>query len=416
MTWWDDQQPPPGKPPTVPLDPNAPPDWMPPEWAGQPIRHTQGVPAPPLPGGTTFTPVPGAPPLTPAPGFGFGGQYYPPGSSEPVPVASGKPPTAPASTGGASSGPPNPSDRNSVKQWVIAEATKLGRMDIANNPDYWVDQAMAHTKPDGSIDTGYWSDRMSTANQGGSGGAGGVSTGFGLGGGAYGGPGGFGGLTAPFTGQFQSPGDFSPPDLNNTTDPGYAARLQMGIDAIQKSAAAKGTLLTGGTLKDLTQFGQDFASNEYDKVFNRALTTNETAYNRKLGEFGLGYNIFRNNQNDAFSKLYGVTGLGLNAANSANNDLGAYGAGLGGAAGQFGNLSSLYGGLGSAYATNAGNVGLGVGNSTAAGQLSLGQIYSSLGLSLGNTGGNLAGDIQAWWDKTHGGGSSSGGSSSSFGA
>jgi hypothetical protein len=383
MTWWDDQSPPDG------------PGNFPPGTA-----TTQSI---------GFTSAPGVT-LTPAPGIAVGGKYYPPATA----ATSAPAATSPAAA--ASSGPPDPNNRESVKQWVIAEATKLGRSDIANNPDYWVDQAMKATKPDGSIDTGYWSSRMQTANQGGAGGAGGASTGFGLGGGAYGGPGGFGGLTAPFTGQFQSPGDFTPPDLNNTTDPGYAARLQMGVDAIQKSAAAKGTLLTGGTLKDLTQFGQDFASNEYDKVFNRALTTNDTAYNRKLGEFGLGYNIFRNNQNDAFQKLYGVTGLGLNAANSANTDLGAYGAGLGGAASQYGNLSSLYGGLGSAYANNAGNIGQGIGNAGAAGQLSLGQIYSSLGLSLGNTGGNLAGDIKAWWDKNHGGDDSSGGSSSSFGA
>src|SRR4030095_9414457 len=103
------------------------------------------------------------PPLAPAPAVGAGGQSYLPGHSGPVPITSGKPPIAGAAAGGGSSGPPNPGARNSVPQWVIGEATRLGTTDIANNPDYWVDQAMAHTKPDGSIDTGYWSDRMSTA-------------------------------------------------------------------------------------------------------------------------------------------------------------------------------------------------------------------------------------------------------------
>jgi hypothetical protein len=56
-----------------------------------------------------------------------------------------------------------------------------------------------------------------------------------------------------------------------TSDPGYEWRLQSGMDALQRSAAAKGVLRTGGTLADLVKFGQNFASNEYANVFNRAL-------------------------------------------------------------------------------------------------------------------------------------------------
>src|SRR5690348_1733643 len=53
------------------------------------------------------------------------------------------------------------------RSWVVQEATRLGRSDIANNPDYW---AGVISQQGPTIDTGYWSDRMSSANNGGSGG------------------------------------------------------------------------------------------------------------------------------------------------------------------------------------------------------------------------------------------------------
>jgi len=53
--------------------------------------------------------------------------------------------------------------------------------------------------------------------------------------------------------------------------PGFQFRLGEGLKALEKSAAARGTLLTGGTLKGLQRYAQDFASNEYDKRYNQLL-------------------------------------------------------------------------------------------------------------------------------------------------
>lgn len=44
---------------------------------------------------------------------------------------------------------------------------------------------------------------------------------------------------------------------------GYQFRLGEGLGAITGSAAARGLLNSGGTLKGLTRYGQDFASNEF---------------------------------------------------------------------------------------------------------------------------------------------------------
>lgn len=73
-------------------------------------------------------------------------------------------------------------------------------------------------------------------------------------------------------------------DIQN--DPGYQFRLSQGTDAIQKSAAAQGLLRSGGTLKDILNYGQGLASQEYGNVFNRALQ----GWQANLGanQFGFG--------------------------------------------------------------------------------------------------------------------------------
>lgn len=52
-------------------------------------------------------------------------------------------------------------------------------------------------------------------------------------------------------------------------DPGYAFRLNEGVKALDRSAAARGGLLGGNQLRGVTQFGQDYGSQEYQNAFNR---------------------------------------------------------------------------------------------------------------------------------------------------
>ena len=52
-------------------------------------------------------------------------------------------------------------------------------------------------------------------------------------------------------------------------DPGYAFRLQEGMKALERSAAARGGLLSGSMLKGAQRYGQDLASQEYMNAFNR---------------------------------------------------------------------------------------------------------------------------------------------------
>lgn len=95
----------------------------------------------------------------------------------------------------------------------------------------------------------------------------------------------------------------APTGLTMQNDPGYQARMQLGTDALQRSAAARGGLLTGGTAKALETYGQDYGSNEYGNVYNRAFNTN--AYN---------YNSFNQNKTNQFNRLADLAGIGQQTA------------------------------------------------------------------------------------------------------
>lgn len=51
--------------------------------------------------------------------------------------------------------------------------------------------------------------------------------------------------------------------------PGYQFRLDEGIKAHERGAAARGGQLSGAQLKSLERFGQDYATADYDNFLNR---------------------------------------------------------------------------------------------------------------------------------------------------
>jgi hypothetical protein len=52
-------------------------------------------------------------------------------------------------------------------------------------------------------------------------------------------------------------------------DPGYAFRLSEGQKALERSASARGGLMSGAALKAATRFGQEMGSQEFQNAFNR---------------------------------------------------------------------------------------------------------------------------------------------------
>lgn len=100
-----------------------------------------------------------------------------------------------------------------------------------------------------------------------------------------GGPAGVG--TTP---QFNGPAYTPPPafKFNAPTaeqamnDPGYQFRVQQGNDRLQNWAAARGTLNDSSTAKDLQDYGQQSASQEYQQLWDRD-------WQQQTGEYATNY-------------------------------------------------------------------------------------------------------------------------------
>lgn len=126
--------------------------------------------------------------------------------------------------------------------------------------------------------------------------------------------------------------DFGMQDFQQ--DPGYEFRMSEGMKALERSAAARGGLLSGSMLKGIQRYGQDLGSQEYQNAFNR-------------------YQINRSNQ---LNPLQSMMGAGQSSANTLTSAAGQMGEGIsqainnGGAArasGYIGQANALTGALNS---------------------------------------------------------------------
>lgn len=100
----------------------------------------------------------------------------------------------------------------------------------------------------------------------------------------------------------------APTGITMENDPGYEFRLQEGLDALENSAAARGGLLTGAQGQAMTRYGQEYASGEFQNVYNRALTGYNTAYN-----------VFQQNQANQYNRLMGLATGGQVTAGQLSN-------------------------------------------------------------------------------------------------
>lgn len=73
-----------------------------------------------------------------------------------------------------------------------------------------------------------------------------------------------------------------------TKGPDYDFLLNEGQRAIQRSAAARGSVLGGGTLKALLKYGQDYGSTKYGEAYNRNALDKTRTYNFLAGVSGSG--------------------------------------------------------------------------------------------------------------------------------
>jgi len=146
-------------------------------------------------------------------------------------------------------------------------------------------------------------------------------------------------------------------------DPGYAFRLKEGQQALDRSAAARGGLISGNALKAAQRYGQEMGSQEYMNAFNRYQTERAARLN----------------------PLQSMTGMGQTTANTL------------GAAGQ--NYATGAGNIAGAMAGNVGNIytqqGVNQGNALLAGSQARTSSYGDIGKLFGqNYGGGSMGGPQ----------------------
>jgi hypothetical protein len=98
--------------------------------------------------------------------------------------------------------------------------------------------------------------------------------------------------------------------------PSYAFRLEEGLKALDRSAASRGGLLSGATLKGAQRYNQNLASDEYTNAFNRYQIENAARLN----------------------PLQSLTGMGVTSANTLTNAAGQYGQNMAEGAATMGNI------------------------------------------------------------------------------
>jgi hypothetical protein len=105
------------------------------------------------------------------------------------------------------------------------------------------------------------------------------------------------------------------------------------MKALERSAAARGNLLSGSTMKGIQRFGQDLASQEYQNAFNRFQVERSARLNPLQSLMGSGQS--------AANVLTGAAGqMGQNEASNL------YNAGQARASGYIGQANALSGALG----------------------------------------------------------------------
>ncbi len=90
----------------------------------------------------------------------------------------------------------------------------------------------------------------------------------------------------------------APTAQESINSPGFQFRLGEGLKALQRSSAAKGTLLTGGTMKALNNYAQNQATTQYQQDYNNAFNTYDTRRQNFLTNEANRYNSQRGNLND----------------------------------------------------------------------------------------------------------------------
>lgn len=99
-------------------------------------------------------------------------------------------------------------------------------------------------------------------------------------------------------------------------EPGYRFGLEQGRNVLEGSAAARGGLYSGRALKELTQFGNDYATTRFGQANDRAQQSFGNRWNRLASLAGLGQTSVQQTGNAGMQTgMYGGNNM-MGAANA----------------------------------------------------------------------------------------------------
>jgi hypothetical protein len=99
-------------------------------------------------------------------------------------------------------------------------------------------------------------------------------------------------------------------------DPGYGFRLAEGQKALDRQAAARGGLISGGALKAAQRYGQEMGSQEYTNAFNRYQTERQARLNPLQSLAGVGQTSVNQLGQAGQTMASNVGEAGMQAANA----------------------------------------------------------------------------------------------------
>jgi len=124
--------------------------------------------------------------------------------------------------------------------------------------------------------------------------------------------------------------DFNPKEFVFEKDPSYEFRKQEGINALDRSGASRGRVLSGAQDRAVTRYGSNLASTEYQNAFNRHQGSEMDRYNMESGEYNTNmnrtsakamnqYNAERGTYNANMNTQKSLAGVGQDAVNNIQN-------------------------------------------------------------------------------------------------
>jgi hypothetical protein len=147
--------------------------------------------------------------------------------------------------------------------------------------------------------------------------------------------------------------NFQAAPFNYQQSPGYEFQMQQGLEGVQNSAAARGSGLSGATMKALQRYGTGLAAQDYNNQFQNYIQGN----NQQSNIYQQNYGNNANQNINRYNQMAGVANYGQQANNNLANMSMSQGNNLAGIVGQQGNAQAAgIVGKANAQATTIGNM------------------------------------------------------------